>query len=70
MYREINKELSPLAKGDISASYQVSERYGDTFINDVSTFVNDIYLKSNGTEGVVSYSGVVTLTVSYFESMK
>lgn len=70
LYREINSELSPLAKSDISASYQVSRKYGDTFINDISTFVNDLFLKSNGTAGVVTYGRVVTLTVAYYESLK
>ena len=70
LYTEINSELSPLAKGDISASYEVSKKYGDTFINDISTFINDLFLKSNGTAGVVTYGRVVTLTVAYYESLK
>ncbi len=69
-YREINAELSPLAKGDVKASYEVSEKYGDTIINDISTKINDLFLKSNGTDGVVTYGRVVTLAVYYFESMK
>ncbi len=70
LYREINSGLTPLAKGDMSASYAVSQKYGDTFIDDISTFVNDLFLKSNGTAGVVTYGRVVTLTVAYYESMK
>ncbi len=69
-YYEINKGLSELAKGDLAASAAVSEKYGDTVINDISTFINDLFLKSNGTAGVVTYGRVVTLTVSYFESQK
>ncbi len=68
LYKEIDSSLSSMAKSDISASRAVSEKYGDTVINDISTFFNDLFLKSNGTEGVVSYGKVVSLTVSYFEN--
>ncbi len=68
-YKEINAELSSLARGDILASYEVTQKYGDTFIADISSFVNDLFLKSNGTAGVVSYGRVVTLTVRYFENL-
>ena len=65
-YREIISELSDTAKADILSSYAVSEKYGDTFISDISRFVNDLFLKSNGTPGIVSYGMVVELAVSYF----
>lgn len=70
LYREINSELCRGACNDILASYAVSEKYGDTFIADISRFINDIFLKSNGTAGVITYGRVVTLTVAYYESMK
>lgn len=70
LYREIHSTLTPLAKSDIAASYAVSEKYGDTVLNDISSLANDLFLKSNGTDGVVTYGRVVILVVAYYESMK
>lgn len=70
LYKEINAGLSDRARSDVSASYEVTRKYGDTFIADISSFINDLFLKSNGTEGVVTYGRVVELTVAYYESKK
>lgn len=70
LYYAISSELCDLAKTDINTSNSVTRKYGDTFIADISSFINDLYLKSNGTDGVVTYGRVVTLTVSYFEMNK
>ncbi len=70
LYYEISKTLPIMARGDINASNKVSRKYGDTFIADISSFINDLFLKSNGTDGVVTYGRVVTLAVSYFETVK
>ncbi len=67
MYYDIAEGLSNEARGDLRASSEVSAKYGDTFISDISSFINDLFLKSHGTAGVVTYGRVVTLTVSYFE---
>ena len=64
-YREIASALSEYAKTDMRASYAVVEKYSDTFVGRLSNKVNDIFLKSNGTEGVVAYSRVVELAVAY-----
>ncbi len=69
-YFEIAKGLSEGARADIRASNAVAEKYGNTFIADISSFINDLFLKSNGTDGVVTYGRVVTLAVSYFEANK
>ena len=69
LYREINATLCDGAKGDILASRAVYQKYGDTLIERISTFINDIFLKSNGTEGVVSYGKVVRLAVAYYDSL-
>jgi hypothetical protein len=69
-YRKIDSGLSHKARADILASYAVTEKYGETFIADISELINDLFLKSNGTAGVVTYGRVVTLTVAYFESLK
>lgn len=69
-YYEIANELSDGAKYDILASRAVYEEYSGTLLEKISTNVNDLFLKSNGTEGVISYSMVTRLTVAYFESKR
>ena len=70
LYREINAELSPLARGDIAAANSVSQKYGDTIIEEISDWINDFYLESSGSEGIISYSRVVELVLSYREAEK
>lgn len=69
-YYEINKGLSKGPKGDIKAINDVIIKYADTFIADISEFVNDIFLKSNGTAGVITYGEVVKLTIAYYTSLQ
>ena len=64
-YREIMATLDERALSDLRASSEVSKKYGGTILADISDFFNDLFLKSNGTEGIVSYGMVVTLAVSY-----
>lgn len=68
-YYEINRELSGGPRADIIATNDVIIKYADTFIADISEFINDIFLKSNGTSGVVTYGEVVKLTVAYYASL-
>lgn len=65
LYTEIAAGLCSEARADIVASREVAKKYSNTIIGEISNKVNDIYLKGNGTEGVVSYSRVVELAVSY-----
>jgi hypothetical protein len=67
-YFELIAELCETARADITASGEVSRRYGDTVFSDISRFVNDLFLKSNGTPGVVSYGMVTELAIDYFKS--
>lgn len=69
-YYSIASRLDERALGDIRYSAKVSDEYGDTIFEDISEFFNDLFLKSNGTAGVITYGRVVTLTVSYFEDKK
>ena len=69
-YYAIAEGLSDSALSDIRASNAVTQKYGDTIIADISEWINDLYLESNGTDGVISYSQVVELTVAYFEMKK
>ncbi len=64
-YFDIMDRLAPLAKNDIAASRAVSAEYGGGLLGDISSFVNDLFLKSNGTPGTVSYGMVVELAVAY-----
>ena len=65
-YYEIHRSLSAAPRGDIAEINRVILAYGDTFIADISSFINDIFLKSNGTAGVITYGEVVKLTVAYY----
>ena len=67
-YFDAIEPLSNTARADITASNEVSRRYGDTVFSDISRFVNDLFLKSNGTPGVVSYGMVTELAIDYFKS--
>ena len=69
-YREISSDLSPLAKRDIMAANEVYLKYSDTFIEDISDWINDFYLESSGSGGVISYSRVVELVLAYREDKK
>ena len=67
-YKEIASALCDGARADMLASRAVIDKYSDTFIGRLSNKVNDIFLKSNGTEGVITYSRVVELVVAYYAS--
>lgn len=69
-YYQIVSDLSPLAKADIRYANSISEKYGDTVIEDISDWINDFYLESSGNEGIISYSRVVELVLAYRESEK
>ncbi len=64
-YYEIVSGLCESARVDIRAANAVSEKYGDTIIEDISEFINDLYLTSSGSGGIVSYSKVVRLVLAY-----
>ena len=68
LYLELKSELSDTAREDLLASREVSIRHKDSPIRKINDKLNDFYLKSNGTEGVVTYSYVVRLAVSYYRS--
>lgn len=64
-YYEIIGGLSDLAKTDIRTANAVTEKYGDTIFEEISDFINDFYLTSSGSGGIVSYSRVVHLVLAY-----
>ena len=66
-YYSLAETLCDSAKTDIRASNAVYEKYGDTIFEKISDMINNLYLKSNGTEGIISYSKVVELVVAYYQ---
>lgn len=66
-YYSVAEKLCEEAKNDIRASNAVYDKYGNTILEKISDWVNNLYLKSNGTEGIVSYSKVVELVVAYYQ---
>ena len=69
-YFEIRAGLCDEASADYKASSEVSEKYGDTIIEEISDWINDFYLQSSGSGGIVSYGRVVELLIAYRESEK
>jgi hypothetical protein len=65
-YFEIHRDLSSGPRGDIAESNRVVQKYANTPIADLSASINDIFLKSNGTAGIITYGEVVKLTVAYY----
>ena len=66
-YRDLAATLDERIKGELRAYAAFFEPYRDTVASNISSAVNDTYLKLNGNEaGVQSYSLVVELAVAYF----
>ena len=70
LYYTIRGELSDIAVADMRASNAVYNEHKDSILGKINDRLNDAYLKANGTEGVVSYSYVVRLAVSYYQNKK
>lgn len=69
-YYEIASELCEAAKTDIRYANAISAKYGDTIIEHISDWINDFYLESSGSGGIVSYSRVVELVLAYRYNLK
>ena len=67
LYYEYFEKLPSVAASDIEASYDVYYKHRDSLLGKINDKLNDAYLKANGTEGIVSYSYVVRLTVGYYQ---
>lgn len=66
MWKVQASRISERAIYDIKASNAVYEKYGQSFVGDISNSINDIYLQANGTPGTVSYGLVTRLAVAYY----
>ena len=69
-YFEYYNALPDGARADLAASRAVSLQYENSFLAELSDRVNDWFLKSNGTPGIVSYGMVVELAVSYLTEIE
>ncbi len=66
-YQKLVSTLDERIKGELRAYSVFFEPYRDTVASNISSAVNDTYLKLNGNEaGVESYGLVVELAVAYF----
>ncbi len=65
-FRRVHVRLADAAFADIRASSEHSEKYSDSKLGEAVSNANDAYLQMNGTEGRISYSLSVRLTVAYY----
>ncbi len=65
LYSKVAVDLPLGAQYDLNCYADFFEKYADNTAAKVSDTVNDTYLKSQGTEGSVSYGMVVDLAVNY-----
>ena len=68
LYAELSRELSDVARADNKRASEITREHRDSPLYKLMHNVNDAYLKSNGTEGVVSYGYVVRIAVGYLNS--
>ena len=68
LYKSFTAGIDTRIKGDINAIYRHSEQFQNNPIGNVSTALNDAYLKANGTEGEISYGFIVDLSVAYYKT--
>ncbi len=68
LYSKVIVDLPEGAKYDLACYADFFEKYQDNVASEVSDTVNDTYLKSQGTEGSVSYGMVIDLAVAYHRS--
>ena len=63
-------KISEEVRKEIHAYNEFYQSYQHTVIDEISSALNDSYLKGNGTEGTVSYGLVVNLAVAYYHNLK
>ena len=67
LYPAIIQSLNYNTVYEMSAYHKFFDKYRDSFISDISSSINDAYLKLNGTEGEISYGLVIDLAVAYYK---
>ena len=68
LYRSFLETVDARILGDIRAISEHSKQFQNNPVGNISSSLNDAYLKANGTEGAVSYGFVVDLAVAYYKS--
>ncbi len=66
LYEDLMSGLDDGAWSDVRAATEVTLAHRDSPLGKIMDRINDSYLKSNGTEGIVSYGLVTRLTVAYY----
>ncbi len=67
-YYEVTSKLDPRIRGEMNAYSEFFSKYRHSAISNVTTSINDSFLKANGNEeGSKSYGLVVNLAVSYYK---
>jgi hypothetical protein len=66
LYYDVLSGLDERARADMRASAAVYNKHKDSVLGKINDRLNDMYLKANGTDGVVSYGYVVRLAVGYY----
>lgn len=70
LYADAISQLDSKVIYEMIAYSEFFDKYRDNVVSDISGAINDVYLKSNNTEGTRSYGLVVDLAVSYYKSNK
>ena len=67
LYYTFFEQVDPRIVGEIRALSNYSKQFQNNPVGNVSTALNDAYLKANGTEGEVSYGFIVDLSVAFYK---
>lgn len=67
LMKQFNRGLDERIVGELRAYSEFYNENKNVLLGKISSFVNDTYLKSQGTGGVVSYGLVVKLGVAYYK---
>ena len=67
-YDLVSQKLDLAVYNELVVYSEFFKKYQQSVTSQVSGTVNDVFLKTQGTEGRVSYGMVVDLTVAYFKS--
>ena len=64
-YYAVCAEMDDRIRAELAALSRHQRKYSGNLLGEVSSELNDAYLKANGTEGAVSYGLIVDLAVAY-----
>lgn len=65
MYRQLHSGLDEGARFDSATASEITRKHVNSPLYKLMHDVNDAYLKSNGTEGIITYGYVVRIAVGY-----